>query len=212
MMQARGGRWMKPIIVLSMLIAAMAAIPLAFAMPPPVGQAAPDFSATDTNGGTQALRAYRGKIVVLEWSNPDCPYVHKHYDSHAMQKLQDEALGQGIIWLTIVSSAPGRDGYMNAVDANEYKAKMSSHAVRILDPDGRLGRLYGATATPDMYVIDKTGVLVYEGAIDTMPTTRPESLSIADNYVRDALADLAAGRPLRESVTQPYGCSVKYAE
>ena len=178
-----------------------------------IGQAAPDFTATDTNGRTQTLSAYRGKIVVLEWTNPVCPYVGKHYNTGNMQALQKQATGQGVIWLSIVSSAPGLEGNMSAAEANAYITKVGAAATaRILDPDGTLGRLYGATATPHMFVIDKAGKLAYAGAIDDMPTTRPETIKIAHNYVRAALDDLQAGRPVATPVSQAYGCSVKYKD
>ena len=200
---------MKKLVFIFALIFALPA----HAAPARVGLRAPDFTAADTDGRTQTLSAYRGKIVVLEWTNPACPYVGKHYGTGNMQALQKQATGQGVIWLSIASSAPGLEGNMTTGEANAYVAKVDAHATaRILDPDGTLGRLYGATATPHMFVIDKSGMLVYAGAIDDMPTTRVETVKIAHNYVRAALDDLQAGRPVATTVTQAYGCSVKYKD
>ena len=193
------------------LLAFLIATP-ALAAPPPTGLPAPTFSVADTQGAEQSLQKYHGRTVVLEWTNPACPYVGKHYSSGNMQALQKKAMAAGVVWISVVSSAQGHEGFMTPADANDYMTKMGVTAPRILDVDGMMGRSYGATATPDMYVINKNGVLVYEGAIDNMPTTRPDSVKIADNYVWDALTDLSNNRPVRTPVTQPYGCSVKYAD
>lgn len=198
-------------VILGLLLVLLGAP--AFAADAKIGQPAPDFTAVDTLGHSQSLSAYRGKIVVLEWTNPQCPYVGKHYNSGNMQALQKQAVAQGVVWLSVVSSAPGKEGYMSAADANAYMKKVGSNATaRILDPEGKLGRLYGATATPNMFVIDKTGTLVYAGAIDDMPTTRPETVKTAHNYVRAALDDVQAGRPVTTSLTPAYGCGVKYSD
>jgi hypothetical protein len=190
---------------------------LLFAMPafaaPPVGKPAPDFTGTDTLGVTHDLKDYKGKIVVLEWSNPDCPYVKKHYETHNMQGLQKDALRQGAVWLTIDSSGKGLDGYMTPDEANAYMKRVTtSPTARILDPDGAIGHLYGATATPDMFVIDKDGVLQYAGAIDDRPSADHETVAGAHNYVMAALDELKAGKPVTTPLTQVYGCGIKYAE
>src|SRR6059058_4493651 len=158
---------------------------------PPVGSSAPDFSLTDAKGGTHLLSQYKGKYVVLEWFNPECPFVKKHYGSGNMQKLQEEFTSKGIVWLTIDSSAPGLEGNLTAEQANakiaEWKAKQTA---LVLDPDGKAGRAYGAKNTPHMFVINPEGKIVYEGAIDSKRTPNP--------------ADIPT------STKQPYGCSVKY--
>jgi peroxiredoxin len=177
-----------------------------------VGTPAPTFSLPATTGAAQTLGDLRGKIVVLEWTNHECPYVRKHYESGNMQALQREATGQGIVWLTIISSAPGTQGYVTAPQADELTAahKASPSAV-LLDPQGAVGKLYGATNTPHMYVVDKTGMLVYAGAIDDRPTTRRADVEGANNYVRAALQSVAAGQPVKTPVTRAYGCTVKYS-
>lgn len=180
---------------------------------PPVGQPAPDFTATDNRGVFHTLADYEGKIVVLEWTNRDCPYVKKHYGVGSMQALQKEAADAGVVWLSVVSSGPGMQGYETPADADRVAAETGSNAAaRLLDPDGALGHLYGATATPHMFVIDRTGTLVYKGAIDDMPSADPATLGNANNYVQSVLADLAAARPVAVPETQAYGCSVKYGK
>jgi len=177
-----------------------------------VGQPAPGFSLPDTHGVTQNLSDYRGKIVVLEWMNHECPYVRKHYESGNMQALQKEATAQDVVWLSIVSSAPGEQGHVSAAEANEIIAQTGAVATaRLLDPEGATGRLYGAKTTPHMFIVDQGGVLVYAGAIDDSPSSNPKTIHNATNYVQVALADLAAGKPVAQAVTRPYGCSVKYA-
>lgn len=179
---------------------------------PVVGEPAPAFQARDADGRTRALSDFAGKIVVLEWTSSDCPYSHKHYDSHNMQDLQAKAVKDGVIWLTVSSSAPDREGYFTPKIARAWRAKVGSHATAILlDGDGKVGRAYNARVTPHMFVIDKTGRLAYMGGIDDRPYADPESLKGAKNYVTAALADLKAGRPVAQPVSSPYGCSVRYA-
>jgi len=179
----------------------------------PIGKPAPDFTGTDTLGKTHDLKDYKGKIVVLEWSNPGCPYVKKHYETHNMQGLQADAIKQGVVWLTIVSSAKGAEGYMSADDANAYMKKViTAPTARIIDADGTIGHLYGATATPHMFVIDKDGVLQYAGAIDDRPSADHETVAGAHNYVMAALDELKTGKPVETPLTQVYGCGIKYAE
>ncbi|HKZ08198.1 MAG TPA: thioredoxin family protein [Methylomirabilota bacterium] len=180
--------------------------------PAKVGTAAPAFSLPTTGGGSQSLADLKGKIVVLEWTNHECPYVRKHYESGNMQGLQREATGQGVVWLSIVSSAPGTQGYVTAPQADELTtSRKAAPTAVLLDPKGTVGRLYGATNTPHMYVIDKAGVLAYAGAIDDRPTSRKSDVQGANNYVRAALQSVAAGEPVKTPVTRAYGCTVKYA-
>jgi peroxiredoxin len=177
-----------------------------------VGVAAPAFSAGATTGKSVSLADQQGKIVVLEWTNHLCPYVQKHYETSNMQTLQKDATGQGIVWLTIISSAPDTQGYVLAREADELtKKRGASPTAVLLDPTGVVGRLYGATNTPHMYVVDKAGTLVYAGAIDDKPTTRRGDVQGARNYVREALQAVSAGQPVKTPVTRAYGCTVKYA-
>jgi peroxiredoxin len=179
---------------------------------PTIGQPAPAFAAADATGKVRTLDEFKGKTVVLEWTNQGCPYVKKHYSSGAMQGLQQSAVDDGVVWLTLISSAPGQQGYLTGAEAEAWKAeaKAASSAV-LLDPQGRVGRAYDAKTTPHMYVIDKAGTLVYMGGIDDKPTTHLADLKTARNHVVAALDDVKAGRPVAQAVTRPYGCSVKYA-
>ncbi len=192
---------------------------LAFAIPAKaetisavVGQPAPEFTGTDTNGKEHKLSDFKGKTVVLEWTNPDCPYVHKHYDSGNMQALQKEAIADGVIWLSVASSAETKEGFYSAAESNKIMAeKNSAPTARILDPSGKIGHLYGAKTTPHMFVVDPKGTLVYSGAIDDNDSFKPETISGATNYVREALKSVKAGNPVKVATSKPYGCSVKYA-
>jgi len=184
---------------------------LTSAAAPAIGQPAPTFKSVDSNGQAVSLDQYRGKTVVLEWTNHECPFVKKHYGSNNMQTLQKEAASQGVVWLSIISSAPGQQGFVNAADANRLsKERGAAPAHILLDPSGELGRLYNARTTPHMFVIDPAGTLVYMGGIDDKPTAQPADLATAKNYVRSALGDLSAKRAVATPVSQPYGCSVKY--
>jgi peroxiredoxin len=198
-----------PVALAAAVLALMPVIGLAQA--PKVGQPAPAFTATDDRGGSRSLADYKGRIVVLEWHNNGCPYVQKHYNSHKMQTLQKEWTDKGVAWLTIISSAPGLQGYVTPEQSQAFAAKsgMASTAV-LLDPKGDLGHLYDARTTPQMFVIDKAGLLVYDGAIDDRPTADPSSLTGARNYVTAALTDVFAGRPVAMPTSVPYGCTVKY--
>jgi peroxiredoxin len=192
----------------AVLLAAPAA---AWAAPTP-GQPAPAFKAVDADGRTRSLADFRGRTVVLEWTNNGCPYVGKHYGAGNMQATQKQAVGDGAVWLTIISSAPGFQGYLTGPQARQWKAKVGAHATAVLlDPSGAVGRLYDARATPTMVVIDKAGRVAYMGGIDDRPYSDPASLEGAKNYVLAALSDLKAGRPVAEPATKAYGCSVKYA-
>jgi peroxiredoxin len=176
-----------------------------------VGQAAPDFTVAGSDGKTYTLSQLRGQRVILEWTNHDCPYVRKHYGSGNMQALQKEAAELGYVWLTVISSAPGKQGHVSAEKANKLTAKRdASPAAVLLDESGDVGRLYGARTTPHMYVVDEDGTLLYAGGIDDKPTANPADIDGATNYVRQAMAELAAGESVSVSVSRPYGCSVKY--
>ena len=195
--------------------AALAAflVPVAVAQAPRVGSQAPAFTATDSHGQTHTLAQYSGKFVVLEWHNRGCPYTHKHYVSGNMQNLQREWTAKGVAWFTVISSAPGKQGYVTNAEENEYLKKMNAEPTAVLmDPGGKLGRLYGARTTPEMYVIDTEGKLIYEGAIDNRPTPDVSDIKGADNYVDNALSEAMAGKPVATPYARPYGCSVKYPD
>lgn len=194
---------------IALLAASALAAPAAAA--PVLGQAAPAFTAVDANGKARSLSEFRGKTVVLEWTNSGCPYVRKHYDSGNMQGLQKSATADGAVWLTVISSAPGTQGYVAGADAKAWKTKeKAAHTDLLLDPKGTVGRAYEAKTTPHMYIIDKAGKLVYMGGIDDKASSDPASLNGAKNYVTAALADVKAGRAVAQAATRPYGCSVKY--
>lgn len=176
-----------------------------------VGQTAPDFTATDTHGAAIKLSDFKGKTVVLEWTNHECPFVKKHYESGNMQALQKEATEKGVIWLSIVSSAPEKQGHTTAEDANKIvKESGASPTAKILDESGSIGKLYGAKTTPHMFIVNKEGVLAYAGAIDDNTSPDPAATKTAKNYVRGALNELAAEKPVTTASTNPYGCGVKY--
>lgn len=178
---------------------------------PVVGEPAPGFSVLDTAGATWTLGDLRGKSVVLEWTNHDCPYVRKHYSTGNMQALQREAVGEGYIWLSVISSAPGKQGYLSPEEAAELTVTRNALPTAVLlDKKGEVGRAYQARTTPHMYVIGPDGVLLYMGGIDDRPTSNPADVAGADNYVRAAMSDIAAGKDVARPVTRPYGCSVKY--
>jgi peroxiredoxin len=178
-----------------------------------VGAPAPTFTATDSRGQTQDLAQYRGKYVVLEWHNQDCPFTRKHYLSGNMQALQKEWTAKGVIWFTVISSAPGKQGYQTPSEENTYLAQVHAAPTAVLlDPKGKLGRLYSAKTTPQMIVIDPTGTVIYDGAIDDKPTPEVSDIKGADNYVSDALTAAMAGKQVATAFTRPYGCSVKYAD
>jgi len=193
-------------------VAAGLAMVCASAMALKPGDPAPDFKGVDSNGKVQTLAQYRGKYVVLEWANKGCPFEQKHYKSGNMERLQREWTAKGVVWLSVISSAPGQDGYVTPPEENDYLRTMkAAPSAAILDPSGTIGRLYSAKTTPDVFVIDPQGKLVYEGAIDDQPTPDPASLKDAKNYVSAALEASMAGRPVETPVTRSYGCSVKYA-
>jgi len=178
-----------------------------------VGEAAPDFTAIASNGKTFHLADFHGKYVVLEWHNNGCPYVRKHYNSGNMQRLQKQWTGAGIVWFTILSSAPGKQGYMSAGEENDYLAKMqAAPTAALLDPKGLIGHLYDAKTSPQMVVINPQGVVIYDGAIDDKPTTDLDDVPGAKNYVNLALQQALAGKQVETTATRPYGCSVKYQD
>jgi peroxiredoxin len=177
-----------------------------------VGKPAPDFALTDTNGKNHHLSDYKGKYVVLEWYQPDCPFVRKHYRSGNMQTLQKEYLAKGVVWLSIDSSAAGQEGNYPADKLNQIAAKDgSARTALLLDGDGKVGHLFGAKTTPNMYIINPQGTLVYQGAIDDKPSTELNDVKSAKNYVRSALDAVMGGQTVALTSTRPYGCSVKYA-
>ncbi len=181
----------------------------AFAIPP--GSLAPDFKGTDSNGQTQSLSQYRGKYVVLEWANKGCPYEQKLYQSGTMEKLQAQWTARGVVWLSVLSSAPGQQGNVTPAEENSYLKSMKARpTAAILDPSGRIVHLYEARTTPHMFVIDPGGRVIYQGAIDDKPSPDPDTLPGAHNYVSAALDEAMAGKPVSTPVTRSYGCSVKY--
>jgi hypothetical protein len=176
------------------------------------GAQAPAFSVRDATGATRTLAEFAGRTVVLEWTNHGCPYVRKHYDARNMQTLQRDATADGVVWLQVISSAPGEQGFLDGPGAVARVATDGAHpTATLLDPTGAMGHAYGARNTPHMYIINGEGRLVYQGAIDDRPSARPSTLEGANNYVRAALADLDAGRAVATAETTPYGCAVKYA-
>ena len=173
------------------------------------GSAAPNWTLVDANGKTHNLRDFRGKFVVMEWTNHQCPFVVRQYRNGAMQATQKWATDNGAIWLAVVSSAPGKQGYVDAAGAREVKGQTKfAGTAKLLDPDGKVGKAFGARTTPHMFVIDPKGVLIYQGAIDDQPN--PEPTGRATNFVRQALEEAKAGKPVSKPETKPYGCSVKY--
>lgn len=176
-----------------------------------VGDPAPDFTGTDSTGQSHKLSEYRGKYVVLEWTNNGCPFTRKHYTSGNMQNLQKQWTAKGVVWLTVLSSAPGEQGYMSASAENAYIAKVNADpTAALLDPTGAIGHEYDAKTTPDMYVIDPAGKLIYAGAIDDHATTDPGDIAHSKNYVSEALTEAMSGHQVAITYTRPYGCSVKY--
>lgn len=198
------------------MYAGIAAVALAAApgtaRAPVNGQPAGNFALTDMTGKTVKLSDYRGKTVVLEWNNPGCPFVQKHYNSGNMQKTQGAARADGVVWLTINSGAPGKQGHMTPAEAQAFVAKAQAQPTDyLLDPKGVVGKGYGAKTTPHLYIIDGAGTLVYQGGIDDKPTADAGDIAGARNHVLAALTEIKAGKPVSVAETRPYGCSVKYA-
>jgi len=192
-----------PVLALALNLSAFAAVE--------PGETAPDFTLKDSKGNSQKLSSFSGKFVVLEWMNPECPFVKKHYSTGNMQSLQKEYTAKGIVWLSIISSAPGKQGYCTGpqAEANTKDQKAFPTAV-LLDPSGEVGQLYGAKTTPHMFVINPEGKLIYMGAIDSIRSANSSDCAKADNYVRQTLNAALAGKPVPNPETKSYGCSVKY--
>jgi hypothetical protein len=196
---------------IALLTASLAFAPLVALASPALDQPAPGFTANTANGKSISLDSLKGKTVVLEWTNNECPFVKKHYDSGNMQSLQKDAAAKGIVWLQVISSAPGKQGYVDGATAIKLNsARSATPANTLLDPDGKLGQLYGAQTTPHIYIINSNGVLVYKGGIDSLATTDKADIAKAEPYVVNALGSLAAGKKIADNNTKPYGCSVKY--
>lgn len=193
------------------LIAAAVAAPVLALANVNVEAPAPAFTAMTADGKTVNLADYKGKTVVLEWTNHDCPFVKKHYGGN-MQSHQKDATGQGVVWLQVISSAPGQQGHVDGATAKKLNAdRGAAPTATLLDPKGELGKLYGAQTTPHMYVIKGDGTLAYKGGIDSIPSAKVDDIAKAEPYVKEALAAVAAGKKVEKASTRPYGCSVKYA-
>jgi len=198
-------RRLLPIFSLSMMAASLAFAAIT------VGKAAPDFIGKGSDGKAYHLADYKGKFAVLQWYNRDCPFIHKHYDSGNMQKLQDTYGKKGVVWFEIISSAPGTEGYLTADEAEVNRAKSGTKSLATLvDPDGKIGRLYGAKTTPHMFVIDPKGMIIYQGAIDDHNSADAQDIPNSKNYISAALDQAMAGKPVSTPSTRPYGCGVKY--
>jgi hypothetical protein len=205
-----------PSAVFSLLCTLLVSVPALSALAAPsatIGQKAPDFTLQGSDGKSHSLSEYTGKFVVLEWTNPNCPFVKKFYGSDTMQSLQKKETAKGVVWLRINSGAPGHDGYQSASDLASY---VSDHHVAatasLMDPTGKVGHLYGARNTPQMFVISPKGTLLYAGGIDNKPSTDPADIATATNYVSAALDEAMAGKAVATPTAPPYGCSVKYAD
>lgn len=203
---------MKPITFVLAALLSLAGLQASARAAAVVGEPAPDFTLTGLDGQPHKLSDYKGKIVVLEWNNPDCPFVHKHYDSGNIPKLQHTAMEQGVVWLMVNSGAPGQQGgdYSSAQLNSWLADHKSSPTAYLRDPSGTVGHLYGAKATPHLFVIKADGVLAYNGGIDSIRSADQADIARAENYVASALAAVEAGQPVKHAHTQPYGCSIKY--
>ena len=201
---------MKTKLLLS-AITCLASTALFAADSPSVGSAAPDFSVSDSKGKTQSVSQYKGKYVVLEWFNPECPFVKKHYGSGNMQKLQEEFTGKGVVWLSVDSAAPGKQGNLTPEQAEKKMSEWKTHSTAfLLDQDGKAGKTYGAKNTPHMFIINPDGKVIYEGAIDSKASPNPDDIASSTNYVKVALDESLAGKKVSNPNTRPYGCPVKY--
>jgi peroxiredoxin len=201
---------MKPISLAVVAISLLASPAVA---EPQVGKPAPNFRLNDVNGRAVSLSDFRGKTIVLEWSNPECPFVKKHYNSGNMQKTQAAAAAGGVVWLTINSSAQGKQGHLSPAEAKALvAAQQSRRTAYLLDPTGAVGKAYGAKTTPHMYVINRAGTLAYKGGIDDKATPNPADVKGARNHVLAALDELKAGKPVSVPTSRPYGCNVKYKD
>ena len=204
----------------NLLLPAAALLAASFAFTAPLlaaestlGQPVPNFTLQGADGKEHSLSEYKGKFIVLEWTNPQCPFVHKFYDSDTMQKLQKDETAKGVVWLRINSGAPGHEGSQTAEEAAAYEHKEGTASTEtLLDPTGKVGHEFGATNTPQMFVISKDGTLIYAGGIDNKPSPDPDDIASATNYVTAALDEAMAGKPVTTASARPYGCSVKYAD
>ena len=184
---------------------------MAFAKPE-IGQAAPDFTVMDTNGKEVSLSSFKGKTVVLEWTNHDCPFVRKHYGSENMQTLQKDSTGEEVVWVSVISSAEGKQGFVDAAKANSLTTERDAAPTHVLlDPTGELGKLYAAKTTPHMFIVNNEGKLAYMGGIDSIASADKADIKDAENYVKTALTEMKDGKEVTKASTRPYGCSVKYS-
>ena len=205
------GGIMKSIVTL-LTLAALCLLPGSAGAEVALNKEAPAFTLTSMEGKKVSLKDYRGKTVVLEWLNHDCPFVKKHYNTGNMQTLQQEMTDDGVVWLSIVSSAPGKQGFLDQTAAQEITKEKKAHpSTVLLDPEGTVGKLYGAKTTPHMYIIDSKGLVQYVGAIDDKASTSTADVEGAKNYIRTNVARIKKGLPAEPAATSPYGCSVKYA-
>lgn len=194
------------------MVFAFAAASATASAEPSVDKPAPVFSGRTADGKTIDLQSLRGKTVVLEWTNHECPFVKKHYESGNIPRLQKEAVAQGIVWLQVISSAPGKQGYVDGPTAIKLNAERNAAPTNtILDPEGTIGRLYAAQTSPHLFIIDPQGVLVYKGGIDSIPSADEADIAKAENYVKTALSELAAGKKVAKASTKAYGCTIKYS-
>jgi len=206
----------RALLRMTALTAALAGASLTFAAAPAmaaptIGQPAPAFTALDSKGQQHTLADLKGKVVVLEWTNNECPYVKKHYGASNMQNLQKQAKGAGVVWLSVISSAPGEQGHVTGAKADELTASRNAQpSAVLLDPQGEIGKAYDARTTPHMYVIDAKGILRYAGGIDSIATAKPADIEKADPYFKTALESVLKGENVAQATTRPYGCAVKY--
>jgi peroxiredoxin len=198
-------------IIVALVVGMIGIFDVAASAAPQIGQPAPDFTASDSQGNPVQLLAYRGKTVVLEWTNADCPYTRKHYNSGNMQSMQGLAQQNGVVWLTVISSAPGKQGYVNGPGADALtQSRKALPAAVLLDPQGAVARLYAAKTTPHLFVIDKNGTLQYMGGMDSIATADEADIPRAEPYLKEAMLAVIQGHPVPHAVTRPYGCSIKY--
>jgi peroxiredoxin len=194
-----------------LLVATLLACVASAALAATVGQPAPAFTATDTSGKSVSLADFKGKHVVLEWVNPGCPYVVKHYSSANMQGTQKDATAKGVVWLSVNSTAAEHGDYKApAAMAQWMQSQKAAATATLMDADGKVGRAYGARTTPHMYIVDPKGTLVYAGAIDSKPSSNPADVTTATNHVKVALSEALAGKTISQPTTRAYGCSIKY--
>ena len=204
---------MKKAWILGTAFAVASLTPLGAAAQAVIGQPAPAFSAVDANGKTVSLADFKGKHVVLEWVNPGCPYVQKHYNSGNMPTTQKAAIDKGVTWLAVSSTAKDAGDYRAPKDLVGWiQGKGGAPSATLMDDSGKIGRAYGARTTPHMYLIDPQGKLLYAGAIDSKPTSNPADIATATNYVNQAVGEVLAGKPVSQPTTRAYGCSIKYAD